>query len=283
MNTQAMPALASALAGVLPQNAVRSLMQALGNCNQAVTQRGSVRVQNDRRLRNGVETGRTWNEQDYTNIMPYAGKIEPSQNQRRTVLPKTPTNSPGDWNSATYNSYFSFPTNVEFNEGDSVFNNINNTYGGNSYFESVTVNNITYVGGGGGGGTPGRDGRDGRDGAPGPPGAPGAPGGGGGGRGGGGIILPLVPFEVIRYVSDVRKPKWYPVRKRLKLEVEGSGDFLHYRFNPDTCENEELRTPLGLGELKIETDDANTGDGPLVVVDGWILSQVDYAFAKVLR
>jgi len=41
-DTQAAPQIVKALAGVLPDGAVRQLMQALGNCNQPFTSRGPV-------------------------------------------------------------------------------------------------------------------------------------------------------------------------------------------------------------------------------------------------
>jgi hypothetical protein len=44
MLTQAMPALAQAMQGVMPQMAVRRMMQALGNCNQPLEHRGPVAI-----------------------------------------------------------------------------------------------------------------------------------------------------------------------------------------------------------------------------------------------
>jgi hypothetical protein len=80
------------------------------------------------------------------------------------------------WHATQYGS-----PNYSFNS--SINNTINNTYGGptsyfggNSYFENITVNKITVINPPGGPGAPGLSGRDGRDGGAGPSGPPGNPG-----------------------------------------------------------------------------------------------------------
>lgn len=121
MNTQNMPALARSLTGSLPQQAVRQLMQALGNCNQDVNQRGGMNVQPTYRLQNGVVGDGTWNPSQYPGLIPNAGEFS----DNIINIPGVPgyTNSP--WNSVFYGgNQFSFPTSQEFA--------VNNFYGGAS-------------------------------------------------------------------------------------------------------------------------------------------------------
>lgn len=178
-DTQSMPALAKALAGVLPDGAVRQLMQALGNCNQPYTSRGVQNFQAPEQLgnNNGVYSGGPWNPSQYPGLIPDAGS------QGRTVIP-----GPGGWTGGNYyggatnstnyggNSFY-FPTSQEFAlnnyYGGPIFN-----VGGNSTFENITTNNITTnnitINSGGGVGGFGGDEPE-----------PGGPGGDGGGMGGG--------------------------------------------------------------------------------------------------
>jgi hypothetical protein len=120
MNTQSMPALVRAMSGNMPQQAVRQLMQALGNCNQDVNQRGGMNVQPTYRLQNGAANPGTWNPNQYPGLLPNAGAGDFIVN-----LPGIPgyTNSP--WNSVFYGgNQFNFPTSQEFA--------LNNFYGGPS-------------------------------------------------------------------------------------------------------------------------------------------------------
>lgn len=181
-DTQSMPALARALTGVLPDGAVRQLMQALGNCNQPYTSRGVQNFQAPEQLgnNNGVYSGGPWNPSDYPGLIPDAGS--PGQ----TVIP-----GPGGWTGGNYyggannvsnyggNSFY-FPTSQEFSLNNYYGGPIMNV-GGNSTFNNITTNNITTnnitISGGGGFGGGGFGGDDGPD--------PGAPGDGGNGRRGG--------------------------------------------------------------------------------------------------
>lgn len=152
-DTQSMPALARALAGYLPDAAVRQLMQALGNCNQPYTSRGAQNFQGAEQIgnTNGVYGGGPWNPADYPTLLPPAGS--PGQYD---------VAGPGGWQggnfyggSSNINNYggntFLFPTNQEFNlnnyyggpilnvGGNSSFNNINATNINVSYINSVAV------------------------------------------------------------------------------------------------------------------------------------------------
>ncbi|NBW10857.1 MAG: hypothetical protein EBR82_22795 [Caulobacteraceae bacterium] len=174
-DTQAAPQIVKALSGVLPDAAVRQLMQALGNCNQPYTSRGPANFQPNEPYgnNNGVYGGGRWNPANYTNIFP-----QPGQGPVDVPHPGGTGYPQGGWTggSATYNNYdgntFLFPTTQTFGVnnfyGGSTFN-----VGGNSTFDNVTTNNlttnyITVLQGGVGGG----------DQSPGLPGAPGGPGAG---------------------------------------------------------------------------------------------------------
>jgi hypothetical protein len=192
-----MPALVKALTGVLPDGAVRQLMQALGNCNQPYTSRGVQNFQAPEQIgnNNGVYSGGPWNPSQYPGLIPPAGS------PGRTDIP-----GGGGWQGGNYNggntnvnnyggNSFYFPTSQEFALNNYYGGPIMNV-GGNSTFNNITANNITTNsvtvvsgGGGGGGGLPALPGEP-------QPGGPGIPGGGGGaGPGGnfpGPIILPPV-------------------------------------------------------------------------------------------
>lgn len=159
-DTQAMPALARALTGVLPDSALRQLMQALGNCNQPFTSRAPQNFQPNEQLGNskGVYGGGRWNPSSYQNLLPPAGS------NGYYELP-----GPGGWQGGSYygggvqnNNYagnnFSLPTNQEFNlnnyYGGPTFNVAGNTEFNNITANNVTTNQITVTGGGGGGGWP---------------------------------------------------------------------------------------------------------------------------------
>jgi hypothetical protein len=181
MLTQAAPAIVQALAGVLPDAALKQLVQALGNCVQPLTHRGQVNVQPDSgKLPGGFEpSGGRWNPNDYQGIMPRAG------GGGFTDFPGYSQN----WNTNNYaGSQFSFPTNAEFNTnnyyGGPTFNVGGNSYFENSYVTNHTTENLTtnnfnvrYINNfpvePGPAGPPGDKGDRGND------GAPGADGGGG--------------------------------------------------------------------------------------------------------
>lgn len=185
-DTQAMPALVKALSGVLPSAAIRSLMQALGNCNQPQASRAPQAFQPPEQLgnNNGVYAGRKWNPASYPGLLPPAGS------SGFYDVPSSGGWHGGDFSAAasnvnTYggNSFF-FPTNQEFGlnnyYGGPVFN-----VGGNTAFENINTTNITtqYINGnfvGGGFALPLPQSDQGG-------GVPGAAGGGQGFPGGGGV------------------------------------------------------------------------------------------------
>lgn len=271
MNTQAMPALASALSGDMPQQVVRALMQAIGNCNQPVSQRGGVNVQDTRRLPNGIAASQTWNSYEYNNILPYAGQDPLAGRPGSTVvLPNLPGHSNGDWNTSNYFSSFSFPTNNEFNTNN-LFRNITNHFGGDSFFESVTVNNISLGGPAGRAGRDGRDGAAGRDGLTGQTGQRGADGativiGGGGGP---------IPFRPILYVTNVKTSINFTRAKLKEISIEIPV------FNPETCQN-EAQTFTSAVEVEQVGADNPAEPGTLVVTGGYLINQVETAIAKTL-
>lgn len=191
MLTQAMPALTKALAGVIPPVALRQLTQALGNCNQNVTQRGDVQVQPNAWMnannRNGTYSGNTWNAQDFPDLLnnidgrqffDIAGDQYPSSNSyygdqlyNVSVSNSYPQTFFGDnisiggdtFNTTNANNYYNTTQNINY-AGDTIDNRV--TYGD----VVTTVGGITqnfYNGPAGPPGSPGAaggNGRDGRDG-----------------------------------------------------------------------------------------------------------------------
>jgi hypothetical protein len=192
-DTQSMPALVKALTGVLPDGAVRQLMQALGNCNQPYTSRGVQNFQAPEQIGNttGVYSGGPWNPANYPGLIPTAGS--PGQ----TDIPGGGGWQGGDFNGGNTNvsnyggNQFYFPTSQEFALNNYYGGPIMNV-GGNSTFNNITANNITtnnvtiVNGGGGNPALPGET----------QPGGPGIPGGGGGAGPGGNFPGPIIlpPF-----------------------------------------------------------------------------------------
>lgn len=153
MFTQSAPAIINALSGVLPDTAVRALVQALGNCQQPLSHRGDVTLQPTiRQGRNGLAQMGTWNPQQYPELLP------PNFNQHFYDLPNVGSYTNGDWYSANYaGAQFSFPTSQEFSlnsyyggptfnvGGNSTFNNTftNNAYAVNADFSTTSIENLT--------------------------------------------------------------------------------------------------------------------------------------------
>lgn len=205
MLTQLMPALSKALGNALSPQDLRSLMQALGNCNQPLEHRGPVTFTpslppNDGA--GGMYNRDYWNYNDYTSVINNAGdtNVFNDIDQR-------------DFSTAVYQTVFDNQTFNTYNTN--ITNIINNPPGG--------------PGTPGAPGTPGSPGSDGADGGPGgqgpgvvvyiegpagPPGDPGAPGfpgfgGPAGPPGGIGIfVLPVFPPQQrgvdIDVITDVR-------------------------------------------------------------------------------
>jgi hypothetical protein len=169
MLTQAMPALAQALSGVLPDTAVRQLMQALGNCQQSLSHRGSVSLDPVQSTgKNGLRRAGAWNPADYTRLLPNTGYDLPW----RTVdiprgsmgYPQMTNNYGGPGldlpidNAFATNNYYGGPTfNVGGNSNfdNSTHQNINVANGYVNNLRVQTINNqpIGDLGGGGGDGT----------------------------------------------------------------------------------------------------------------------------------
>ena len=144
MLTQAMPALAQALTGVLPDAALRQLMQALGNCQQSLAHRGSTQFSNERQtLPNGLARAGSWNPASYADLLPSAGQ---------NVFVDVPSGGIGGYPGAgnyQYRNGFQFPINSTFNNnqyyGGPTFTVFGDTNLGNLSVQNIyaqTINNI---------------------------------------------------------------------------------------------------------------------------------------------
>jgi hypothetical protein len=249
MLTQAIPALISALNGVLPDSAVRSLAQALGNCGQEVQQRGPMTV-----MPNQSRDGSAgWDPRQFfpDGWLPGPGSGAGGSNP---FIDMPSGSSAGGFSSgyggeSWYSTQYGSPN---YNFNSSINNTINNTYGGptsyfggNSYFENITVNKITVINPPGGPGAPGLSGRDGRDGGAGPSGPPGNPSADGlPGPGGGFPGDPDVPRLRL------------PVRRKFLVEnVNHTLVAISYikavSFDPETC---GLTTTPGIATVVASID-----------------------------
>lgn len=243
MLTNTMPSVVKALQQVLDPTTLKAFTQALGNCNQPVTQRGPVSVQpNSFYLRAGEyptnNTSFGYNSHNYSQynqffqnnfnpIFPPFNPLFPDPQPPISILP--PDLVPGDTridmgdtinnttniNNNFYNTEYAFNTEQQFNyEGPT-----NNYFAGDTYIDnsftdnSVTNNssttnlNVTNINGNpveGPSGPPGQPGRDGRDGRDGAPGAP-------------GMLVP-VPFPVIT-PPNVPPPPPFPFGNPVDVQV----------------------------------------------------------------
>lgn len=209
MNTQAMPALAQALVGVLPDQSVRALMQALGNCQQPVSSRSEVNFQPNYNTNIGsgaerglVQPGR-WSPASVPGgYIPTASEFgfynyNPSLNTYVDIPSPPGMTINGPTNNFYGGSQFAFPMDQTFNiqnvypgptmnvGGSASFTNIqgDNVVFKNAMFDSITVGGTTIYGSPvsftssfGGIGSPGTPGAVGRTGVPGVAGTPGRPG-----------------------------------------------------------------------------------------------------------
>jgi hypothetical protein len=238
MLTQAAPAVVKALVESLPEQAVRALTQAIGNCNQPLTHRGPLNIQpyvyGNRR---GVYTNQRWNPADYKGILPNAGESDNVD---------LPGYNAGDWNSVNYaGGNFFFPTDQYFDESN-FYGGPTTNIGGDTNFETInatTINvtnvNTTNINGGapGGGGGFGPNLPTAPD-----PGVPGDPNYGppiyppvGGGSGGFGYRS-----ETLRYLRDARlKAEGVSVMKATTASEPTFEDVTVVTdvwFVPETCE-----------------------------------------------
>ena len=208
MNTQAMPALAQALVGVLPDQAVRSLMQALGNCQQPVSSRGGLNIQQPVATSNqGLVSPGQWSPASVpSGYIPSSSAgsrdIKPTSgflvNQQFSLadIPKPAGFTTSPYTSNFYGgAQFSFPIDQTFTINN-VFPGPTVNYGGatnfqfaagdtlnfrHAMFDSLTIGGTTIYGSpitinNGGFGQPGGPGSPGSAGMPGQPGAVGTPG-----------------------------------------------------------------------------------------------------------
>jgi len=209
MNTQAMPALVQALAGVLPDQSVRALMQAFGNCQQPVESRSETSFQpsHTTNAQGLVQPGR-WSPASIpsgylpTTSAPQVHMLEgmagpgfPNPAQFMVDMPGLPGFSTGAFSQNFYaGAQFAFPIEQSFNinnvfpgptvnfGGTTSFNSIagNTLQFQNAMFNSITVGGTTIYGSpppsGGPFGSPGGPGAPGMPGMPGQPGGVGMPG-----------------------------------------------------------------------------------------------------------
>lgn len=202
MLTQTMPALARALTGVMPEAAIRQVMQALGNCNQPLEHRGPVSFRPSDQFRQtgaGVYQGGAWNPGDYQQLIDAPNAI----NNRGFIDTPYTQNRWGDSSHQTTNNNFL---------GDNFLFNTNATLAANFFQSFVMLGQPGAVGifpfqpafnfqftapslsFGDGSSYYGRDGVDGAAGLSGVNGSPGANGiDGARGRDGFGIIGPAGP------------------------------------------------------------------------------------------
>jgi hypothetical protein len=127
MLTQAAPALVNALSGSLPDNAVRALMQAIGNCTQPLSHRGAVNLgpRSPGETGPGSWGGGAWNPFDYPDLMPDSS----AAHGRPDMVDVPGWGSPGGWGSTNYGGdTFNFPINQNFS--------LNNFYGGPSVYNA---------------------------------------------------------------------------------------------------------------------------------------------------
>ena len=205
-----MPALVQALTGVLPDTAVRGILQALGNCQLPVQSRGAVSFQPPQQTIGGATAnfgqgliqGGQWSpaavppgylptSSAVANAYPFdVSSLLGGGSNFYVDIPQAPGFSTAPFTSNFYGgAMFSFPTDQTFNVnnvfpgptfnigGSTTFNSIggDTLFFKNAMFESLTIGGTT-IGPGTGMPTGGGFGQPGAPGAPGSPGVPGLPG-----------------------------------------------------------------------------------------------------------
>lgn len=181
MLTQLMPAMARAFGNSISDQQLRSLMQALGNCNQPLEHRGEVALPQQMPPgsgRGGMANGDYWNWDDYGDLVNPGNNINLNTNNPLNINGDTVT-YPNNADGGNYfvnrgnrggNSYSS--DNNSFNE----FSTFSYSYGGDTFADysdrsTIRLGDIFNQAGdtiinliNNPPGRPGRDGRDGRDG-----------------------------------------------------------------------------------------------------------------------
>jgi hypothetical protein len=213
MFTQAMPAYIDALRQAVPPSMVAPMAQAIGNCQQPMTHRGSINVapsrgqnpwqQNPRQP--GVYTSQAWGgPSSYVGLFPSLGQggVSPSAADMADMN--------ANWNNGNrYDSQFFFPTNQWFNvnqfyggpqvniQGGAQIDSVNTTSLSSPRIstERLSVTNVNGTPVDPVPGPPGANGRDGRPGAPGQAGQNGA--------------IPPGFFAPINYLSGIN-PRLVP-------------------------------------------------------------------------
>lgn len=150
MLTQTMPAVTRALFSAMPPGAIAQLSQALGNCNQPLTHRGSVNIQPSEYLYDNAKkpTGQ-WNPANYRDILPVAGQpylAGGSGGPGTGGYWDVPGwGRPGGWNSYNYGGdSFYFPTNQEF-QTNNYYGGPTTNIGGNTTFENAFTENLSVT------------------------------------------------------------------------------------------------------------------------------------------
>jgi hypothetical protein len=275
MLTNTMPAVIKALQKTLDPTTLKAFTQALGNCNQPVTQRGPVAIKPDQiYLRAGEYPGGNtsygYSTSEYSQYNPtFQNIFSPILGPFNPIFPDPiapypimpPDLGPGDTridlgdnitnniNNNINNSSFFFPTTQVFNTFGGPTNNYvsgdtyidrsvtDNSVINNNRTTNLTVNNINGNPVQGPTGPPGQPGSDGRDGRDGAPGAP-------------GMLVP-VPFPVIT-PPGVPPPPPQPKPIDLGGFIRGAQPFIRmpditvpgrdtevyvstYSFDPATC------------------------------------------------
>ena len=260
MLTQSMPAVIDALRSVLSPGELQNLTQALGNCQQPLSHRGSTNfAAGGPPQKGGVYTHSPWD--------PQQTSLPSSDSYGNVDIPGMQAN----WNSGNrYDSQFFFPTDQYFAQNQFfggpqhyVQNHAhieyltNNTFrGGDGGFRNITINEtingepIAGIPGPAGGA-----GRDGRDGAPGFNGFPGRDG-----------ALPRGQFRDLRYLRGIApRIKFQPVAARLFTVVTAA------TFNAETC------------AVDVETTKLFAFAAPLEVCTDPVLKGVIPSIARVFQ
>ena len=300
MLTNTMPAVIKALQQTLDPTTLKAFTQALGNCNQPVTQRGPVAIKPDQiYLRAGEypggDTSYGYNTNNYSqynptfqNIFsPIFGPFNPLFPDPIAPYPIMPPDlGPGDnridlgdnitnnINNNINNSSFFFPTTQVFNSFGGPTNNYisgdtyidrsvtDNSVINNNRTTNLTVNNINGNPVQGPAGPPGQPGSDGRDGRDGAPGAP-------------GMLVP-VPFPVIT-PPGVPPPSIRLQPKPIRFLVPGNEPFVSIpklKLNVTLPSFDDATCVFSPGSYELKEDGEETYD----IVGGAVLGEPEFVF-----